>query len=291
MDKFIDVSNHQGTVNWDQVKASGRIGAICKTTEGVSYTDPTFHSNFNALASRNMIRGAYHFARPDNHTAVAEANYFLSTLGAFRPDDILVLDIEVGTGSLSVWALQWLQVIQQKTGITPWIYSYGPFFSAHLTDPKLAAYPLWLAAYQSTQPSVHKPWTSMKAWQHSSSIQVPGVSGNCDESYLLSPLTSPPKGVITAMFSPNLILEPIAAFLNYNGGTYLAADSGAFYAFGAPGILGANGQPYFVDRHVAALYPGDTTAPEVPTYINRVAGGLIIRTTSNEWYGSYVPTP
>lgn len=98
----------------------------------------------------------------------------------------------------------------------------------------------------------------------------------------------PPKD-IKAMFTPNLVLEPIAAFLNYNGGTYLAADSGAFYAFGAPAIIGANGKDYFVGRHVARLYPGDTTDPEVPTYINRVPGGLIIRTTSNEFYGPYLP--
>lgn len=98
----------------------------------------------------------------------------------------------------------------------------------------------------------------------------------------------PPKE-IKAMFSPNLVLEPIAAFLAYNGGTYLAADSGALYAFGAPGIIGPNGQAYFSGRHVALLYPGDTTDPEVPGYIARVKGGIIIRTTSNEFYGPYLP--
>jgi hypothetical protein len=98
----------------------------------------------------------------------------------------------------------------------------------------------------------------------------------------------PPKEV-TPMFSPNLILEPIAAALEHNGGTYLVADSGALYAFFAPGIRGANGQPYFVGRHAAELYPGDTTDPVVPSYIARVANGVIIRTTSNEFYGPYTP--
>lgn len=100
----------------------------------------------------------------------------------------------------------------------------------------------------------------------------------------------PPKE-IKAMYSPNLILEPIAAYLAYNGGTYLAADSGALYAFGAPGIRGPNGESYFVGKHVAKLYPGDSTDPEIPSYIPRGAGGIIIRTTSNNWYGVYLPTP
>ncbi len=285
MDKFIDVSNHQGVVNWDSVRASGRTGAICKATEGATYKDPTFHTNFDALGARNMVRGAYHFAHPDNHTPATEANFFLAFVGAVKPSDILVLDIEVGTGGLSAWALEWLQIVHTKTGILPWVYSYGPFLSAHLTNPGLAAYPLWLAAYQSIQPPAHAPWTKLEAWQHSSSVQVPGVSGNCDESYQLVPL--PPKEV-KAMYSPNLVLEPIAASLQYNGGTYLAADSGAFYAFGAPAILGANGQAYFSGRHVANLYPGDSTDPVIPAYIGRIAGGLIIQTTSNEWYGPYV---
>lgn len=98
-----------------------------------------------------------------------------------------------------------------------------------------------------------------------------------------------PVKEIKPMYSPNLVLEPIAASLAYNGGVYLVADSGALYAFNAPAIVGANGQPYFVGRHAARLYPGDTTDPEVPSFIARVPGGLIIRTTSNEFYGPYTP--
>lgn len=96
----------------------------------------------------------------------------------------------------------------------------------------------------------------------------------------------PPKEV-RPMYSPLLVLEPIAAMLKYNGGVYLVADSGALYAFGAPGIIGANGQSYFAGRHAAILWPGDTTDPTVPAYIHRVAGGLIIQTTSNEFYGPF----
>src|SRR5438067_6192845 len=98
-----------------------------------------------------------------------------------------------------------------------------------------------------------------------------------------------PAPGVKAMYSPNLVLEPIAASLQYNGGTYLAADSGAFYAFGAPAIRGPNGQPYFSGRHVANLFAGDSTDPQIPSYIARKAGAIIIQTTTNEWYGPYSP--
>lgn len=113
--------------------------------------------------------------------------------------------------------------------------------------------------------------------------------GAIDINILLPAQPQPqPQPGVKAMFSPNLVLEPIAASLEYNGGVYLAADSGAFYAFYAPAIRGPNGQPYFANRHVANLFPGDSQDPVIPSYIGRVAGGLIVQTTSNEWYGPYV---
>src|ERR1700745_3580154 len=133
MDKFIDVSNHQGLVNWDAVKSSGRIGAICKATEGVSYTDPTFQTNFTALDARAMVRGAYHFAHANTNSVASEVDHFLSVVGPTKLGDILVLDIESGTGDLAAWALQWLQSVKQRTGITPWLYSYGSFITSHVS--------------------------------------------------------------------------------------------------------------------------------------------------------------
>jgi hypothetical protein len=100
-----------------------------------------------------------------------------------------------------------------------------------------------------------------------------------------------PVTEVKPMYDPPLVLEPIAASLEFNGGTYLAASSGAFYAFGAPAIRGPNGQPYFVGRKVAELYPGNSMDPVIPSYVTRTPNGIIVRTTSNEWYGPYTPTP
>ena len=42
----IDVSHWQGTVNWTSVRNSGKVFALCKATEGTTYTDPTFATNW-----------------------------------------------------------------------------------------------------------------------------------------------------------------------------------------------------------------------------------------------------
>lgn len=189
----VDVSNHQGFVDWKAVLASGRVGAIAKATESLGYVDPTFAANWAALGALNAVRGAYCFAQPDKAVPEATADKFLSIVGATKPGDILVLDIEVGTGDLSKWALTWLARVEARTGIKPWLYSYAPFIRAHLHDPALAAYPLWLAAYQTSPPAAPPPWKGWTLWQRTDKANVPGISTPCDESIGTIPTpTGPP---------------------------------------------------------------------------------------------------
>jgi GH25 family lysozyme M1 (1,4-beta-N-acetylmuramidase) len=193
--KVIDVSDYQPGVNWSQVLGSGRHGGICKATEGVSYTARSFVGNWNALGQLHApVRGAYHFAQPAKSSAALQANHFLQVLAplAVTPRDMLVLDIEVGDGNLSTWALDFLGRVEQATGIRPWLYSYGPFITAHLRDANLARYPLWIAAYSSKAPAVPKPWGAYRLWQHTDAALVPGAPGKVDESIGNYPDPIPP---------------------------------------------------------------------------------------------------
>lgn len=97
-----------------------------------------------------------------------------------------------------------------------------------------------------------------------------------------------PTQEVKPMFDPPLILEPIAAYLFQNGGIYQVATTGALYAFGAPGIRGPNGEPYFQGRKAAELYKSDD--PVIPANIPKAPGGVTIRATSGEWYGPFLPS-
>lgn len=177
-----DVSNYQGQVDWTQVMASGRAGGICKASEGMNFTDATFARNWATLGSLHAIRGAYHFARVGSSLPAAQAQRFLGVVKTWQPGDILVLDLESGDGNLSSWAAAWLEDVQSQTGIVPWLYSYGPFIRAHLTDPALTRWPLWLAAYQTKPPPCPPPWKTYVLWQHTNAAVIPGIAGKCDES-------------------------------------------------------------------------------------------------------------
>ena len=75
----IDVSHYQGSINWTSVKNSGKTFAFCKATEGTTYTDPTFATNWAAMKNVGLIRGAYHFGHPGSDP-ISQANRFCNGL-------------------------------------------------------------------------------------------------------------------------------------------------------------------------------------------------------------------
>ena len=60
----IDVSHHQGDVDWNAVGQAGIAFAFAKSTEGDTFQDPQFGTNCAGMKEAGIIRGAYHFFRP-----------------------------------------------------------------------------------------------------------------------------------------------------------------------------------------------------------------------------------
>lgn len=93
----VDVSGHQGNVNWTTAWNQGGRFAYVKATEETYYTNPFYSQQYNGSANVGMVRGAYHFAIPNVGSAVAEANYFVDNGGGWSPDGRTLpplLDIE-----------------------------------------------------------------------------------------------------------------------------------------------------------------------------------------------------
>jgi lysozyme len=185
----IDVSSWQGRVDWAAVRRSGRLFAFAKATEGQTFVDSTFSANRQGMAGSGMIlRGFYHFARPDRNSAAAEAAHFLRTVGPLGPGEVAVLDLEVAPGpGVGDWAAEWLALVGQATGRTPIIYSYQSYL-ASIPTSRLTAYPLWIAAYGTnsgaipTTPPRTDRWSRWAFWQYTSNALVPGVTGVVDDS-------------------------------------------------------------------------------------------------------------
>jgi lysozyme len=182
----IDVSHYQGVIDWKVVGKSNLGFVFVKATGGITYTDPMFHTNWHALRSQNMARGAYHFfyAADDGK---AQAENFLKALGELKPTDLPpVLDVEIAdhtdAKALLEGVLTWLETVEEETNRRPIIYTGVSFGQQFLTDPKLAKYPLWIADYGKKIEAIPAPWkdTSWSFWQHSQSGQSVGIKGLVD---------------------------------------------------------------------------------------------------------------
>jgi lysozyme len=180
----IDVSVHQGTPSFVAVKAAGHQFAVCKATEGLSYTDPTFDRNWKAIKAAGLVRGAYHFARPQpGRSGRDEAKHFLSVAKFQKGDLRPVLDIEtsagLGTAALDRFVADFITEVKRQLGVTPIIYTGSWWRQHHLSNSHRC--PLWLAAYvRDPRPYIPKGWTAWDIWQYSSTARVPGVRGNVD---------------------------------------------------------------------------------------------------------------
>src|SRR5258705_9160325 len=73
----VDVSNHQGNIDWAKVGASGQRFSYAKATEGVHFVDPFFAAHNAGAKANGLYAGAYHYARPDRSGGREQADYFL----------------------------------------------------------------------------------------------------------------------------------------------------------------------------------------------------------------------
>ncbi len=181
----LDVSYYQGSITWSSVKSAGYKFAITRVSDGATYYDSKFATNWAAIKQQGMVRGVYQFFRP-GQDPTTQANFLLSKVaaaGGFKADDLpVVMDIEVTDGVAATTIRSrmqtWLDKIQAATGKKPIIYTAN-FMSATIGNG-FSAYPLWVANYGATCPLMPSNWGSWKIWQWSSTASVSGISGSVD---------------------------------------------------------------------------------------------------------------
>lgn len=186
--KGIDVSAHQGKIDWKKVKEAGYDFAFLKATEGGDWVDSTFAVNRKEAREAGLAVGFYHYFRPPRPVEDQIAN-FVKTVGKVEGDALrLVIDTE----DEKMWKPysieqrikmidDWCKGIQKELGVTPQITIYGSpnFFRDVLQNsPQLAKYSLWIANYNVAEPTVPKPWTKWDFWQYTEKGKVPGIASD-----------------------------------------------------------------------------------------------------------------
>lgn len=181
----IDVSHHQGNIDWADVKAMQvqqvKMGfTFIKATEGINDVDEAFRRNWFNARQAGIPRGAYHFFNAGK-SGKAQAEHFIETVLLNKGDLPPVLDVEQNNGA-SVGDLQqrvqdWLDMVQKHYGVKPVIYTNVDFYENFLS-PRFDDYPLWVAHYLvKDKPRIGRNWLF---WQHNENGRVNGIDACVD---------------------------------------------------------------------------------------------------------------
>lgn len=118
----IDVSHHQGVIDWGKVAGAGQAFMVAKASQGISFRDSRFAANVAGARAAGMLVGSYHFA---NGSAVArEASNYVQAIAGRQAGEVLVLDFEgpiLHIADPVGWAAQWLAAVAEATGVMPQI--------------------------------------------------------------------------------------------------------------------------------------------------------------------------
>lgn len=207
MIKGIDISSHQGNINFDILKSAVDF-VIIKATEGTGFTDSKFLRNQTEARRTGMLLGYYHFARPDlGNTPEAEADWFLSVCKP-KKGEVLALDYEPPSysGDTVSWCKKWLDRVYNKTGCRPLIYLNQTQVKNFNWKPIIDAnYGLWLAAYTPTLPKT--PWSVVAMQQTSSSGTISGIAGRVDTNLFFGDKTAFKKYGLPADIDPCVAIK------------------------------------------------------------------------------------
>lgn len=180
----VDVSHHNGIINWSKVHAAGIAFAFTKATEGIGLKDTHFTANYAAIKSNGMLRGAYHFFHPGSDVQ-AQADSFLHVVKHLEPGDLPpTLDVEADDGksaSVIINGVQkWLDTVEAALGRTPIIYTSASFWNAKLNGTaQFASHPLWVAHYTfKPKPNIPQGFAKHTIWQFSEKGTVNGINSN-----------------------------------------------------------------------------------------------------------------
>jgi GH25 family lysozyme M1 (1,4-beta-N-acetylmuramidase) len=179
----VDVSGHQGSVNWQTLWNSGVRFAYVKATESNTYTNPSFTQQYNGSYGVGMIRGSYHFALPNTSSGAAQANYFVDHGGGWSKDGKTLpgaLDMEynpygatcygLSAAGLVNWMKDFFATYKARTGRDAVIYTSTSWWKQCTGNSGAfgAVNPLWIPRYGSSVGELPAGWGFHTIWQYTS---------------------------------------------------------------------------------------------------------------------------
>lgn len=180
----LDVSEYQEKISWsyvDTLEQKYRLDFVfIRATVGKDRVDRQFKRNWLGAKENKMIRGAYHYYRP-NENSIEQAELFIKTVTLRKGDLPPVLDIEKlpknqSIDSLKVGLKRWLHKVESHYKVKPIIYTGENYYDDFLKE-EFSSYLFWIANYNFYRESIEEDWLF---WQFTEKATVPGIKTSVD---------------------------------------------------------------------------------------------------------------
>ncbi|WP_338408275.1 glycoside hydrolase family 25 protein [uncultured Flavobacterium sp.] len=180
----LDVSEFQGTIDWTLVETIENAYSLnfvfIRATAGSDREDKKFKENWLGAKKNKMIRGAYHYYRP-NENSLEQAKLFIKTVQLQKGDLPPVLDIEKlpkeqSLKNLKIGLKRWLKAIEGHYKVKPIIYTGEKYYDDFLKE-EFSDYLFWIANYNFYREKIGGDWLF---WQFTEKASVSGIKGNVD---------------------------------------------------------------------------------------------------------------
>lgn len=178
---LIDVSHHQGVIDWETVKASGIDGAIIRCGYGINVKkqdDAQWKRNADECTRLGIPFGAYLYSYADTkEKAESEADHAIRLLSGYRLSYPVYYDLEEkGTEEgAEVRARVFCEKIR-AAGYVPGVYANKDWWDHYLKN--LTEYSRWAARYHNVL-----EMEGVDIWQYTSAGTVAGIRGDVDRNY------------------------------------------------------------------------------------------------------------
>ena len=178
----IDVSRHNGDIDFEQVRDDDYQFVFIKASEGKTYKDDAFERNYNRAREAGLKVGAYHFFRK-NRTGREQADNLLGVIKGKTFDLPLVIDLEDDWGNGAATSrqtalervLEMLNILNDK-GYQVMIYTNLDGYEKYYKD-MLGDHDLWLCSFTSPDMLSHLPHC-IQQFSHEGSVN--GIDGDVD---------------------------------------------------------------------------------------------------------------
>ena len=185
----VDVSHHNGAINWAQLKNEGVTFAYIKATEGLSHTDRNYTANYSASRLSDIKTGTYHFYT-FGLDGVMQAQHFIHVAKVAGNDLIPAIDVEHSL--INIYSsdkdyqervIAELQKMEQALfdyyGVHPIIYTnkdcYKLYIKKHFPENLI-----WMSDLRNEPTIQGNEWV---IWQFSHTGKINGAVGDIDLNY------------------------------------------------------------------------------------------------------------